>query len=152
MKAPKPIKECNTLPVWIVSLGHPKVVGSTVSYLRTVTKDFFLLQFLRKFKFIKIPIVHVDNPLDQKVPFNPRCIGDYLGFVQYWICPLAHLIRTLGPARHRGGAEGRFGADPRGALRRHHRDRHLPHRRQRPALRPGQIHLRAGPSTTKNTR
>ena len=99
MKAPKPIKECNTLPTWIVSFGHPKVVGALVSYLRTVTLDFFLLQFLRKFKFIKIPIVHVDNPLDQKVPFNPRCIGDYLGFVQYWICPLALLIKTLGVRR-----------------------------------------------------
>ena len=96
MKAPKPIKEYNTLPTWIVSLGHPKVIGASISYLRAVALDFFLLQFLRKFKFTKTPIVHVDNPLDKKIPFNPRCIADYLGFVNYWIRPLALLIRTLG--------------------------------------------------------
>lgn len=96
MKDPKPIKEFNTLPTWLVSLGHPKLIGGSISYLRTVALDFFAIQFLRKFKFTKTPIVHVDNPLDKKIPFNPRCIADYLGFVNYWIRPLALLIRTLG--------------------------------------------------------
>ena len=96
MKEVKPLQKFSALPTWFVSLTHPKVILRTVSYLRTVAQDFFALQFLRKFKFIKIPIVHVDNPLDAKVPFNTRKIADYLGFVSYWIRPLGLLIQTLG--------------------------------------------------------
>ncbi len=99
MKKTKAVKDFNTLPTWIVSLTHPKVAYRTISYLRTVAQDFFILQFLRKFKFTKTPIVHVDNPLDKTIPFNPRRIADYLGFVNYWIRPLALLITTLGVKR-----------------------------------------------------
>ena len=90
------VQDYKTLPTWIVSLGDPRVICSSVSYLKSVAEDFFILQFACKFKFIKIPIVHVDNPLDQKVPFNPRRIADYLGFVNYWIRPLGLLICELG--------------------------------------------------------
>lgn len=96
MKKIKPLEKFSPLPTWFVSLGHPKVILRSVSYLRAVAQDFFILQFLRKFKFTKTPIVHVDNPLDEKIPFNTRKIADYLGFVQYWIRPLGLLIRTLG--------------------------------------------------------
>ena len=99
MKRIKPVKEYSVLPTWIVSLFHPLCLVELVPYLRTVALDFFLIQFLRKFKFTKTPIVHVDNPLDKKIPFNPRCIADYLGFVRYWICPLTLLIRSLGVKR-----------------------------------------------------
>ena len=96
MSAVKPLEKFSLLPTWIVSLTHPKVVLSTVSYLKTVAADFFILQFLRKFKFTRTPIVHVDNPLDDLVPFNTRKIAEYLGFVKYWIRPLGLLIQTLG--------------------------------------------------------
>ena len=96
MKEPKPVEDFNTFPTWFVSLTNPRVIPALVSYLRTVTQDFFLIQFLRKFKFTRTPIVHVDNPLDNKIPFNPRCIADYLGFVNFWIRPMALLITTLG--------------------------------------------------------
>lgn len=96
MRIEKPLKDFSTFPTWFVSLTSPRVFIKLVSYLRTVSKDFFAIQFLRKFKFIRTPIVHVDNPLDDKVPFNTRCIADYLGFVNYWIRPLGLLITTLG--------------------------------------------------------
>ena len=96
MRKLKPLEKFSPLPTWFVSLGHPKVVLRSVSYIRTVAQDFFIPQFLRKFKFTKTPIVHVDNPLDARVPFNTRKIADYLGFVQYWIRPLGLLIQTLG--------------------------------------------------------
>ncbi len=96
MQKTKSLNDFKTFPTWFVSLTSPKVFVELVAYLRTVSRDFFLLQFLRKFKFIKIPIVHVDNPLDDKVPFNTRCIGDYLGFVNYWIRPLGLLVATIG--------------------------------------------------------
>ena len=96
MKAQKPLKDFSTFPTWFVSLTSPAVFVELISYLRTVSRDFFSIQFLRKFKFLRTPIVHVDNPLDEKVRFNPRRIADYLGFVNFWIRPLGLLVTTLG--------------------------------------------------------
>ena len=99
MKKIKHVSDFKTFPTWFLSLTNPIALVSLVSYLRIVTRDFFLIQFLRKFKFTKIPIVHVDNPLDQKVPFNTRRIADYLSFVNFWIRPLGLTIQTLGRRR-----------------------------------------------------
>ena len=96
MRAQKPLKDFSTFPTWFVSLTSPAVFVELISYLRTVSRDFFSIQFLRKFKFLRTPIVHVDNPLDEKVRFNPRRIADYLGFVNFWIRPLGLLVTTLG--------------------------------------------------------
>lgn len=96
MRKTKALKDFKTFPTWFVSLTSPTVFVEMISYLRTVAWDFFSIQFLRKFKFLRTPIVHVDNPLDQKVPFNPRRIADYLAFVNFWIRPLALLVTTLG--------------------------------------------------------
>ena len=99
MKRIKPVKAYKTLSTWLVSVTNFVALSGLVSYLQTVTEDFFLIQFLRKFKFTKTPIVHVDNPLDNKIPFNPRCIADYLGFVNYWIRPLGLVVMTKGRKR-----------------------------------------------------
>lgn len=95
----KHLSEFKTFPTWFLSLTNPFALVALTSYLRVVTRDFFMIQFLRKFKFIRIPIVHVDNPLDQKVPFNTRRIADYLSFVNFWIRPLGLVIQTLGRRR-----------------------------------------------------
>lgn len=91
----KSIKNFSPLPTWIASLTNPKIIPHTIAYLHAVTKDFFRLQFLRKFKLVRIPILNVETPLDKKVPFAPQCIDDYLGFVNFWIRPLAMLIKIL---------------------------------------------------------
>lgn len=90
------IKNFSPLPTWIASLTHPKIVPHTVAYIHAVTADFFGIQFLRKLKLVRIPILNVETPLDNKVPFVPQCINDYLGFVNFWIRPLAMLIKILG--------------------------------------------------------
>ncbi len=90
------IKTFSTAATWGLCFTSPRVFVEMVSYVRTVIRDFFLIQFARKFKFTKTPIVSVDNPLDDRVPFAPVKVGDYLGFVNYWIRPLAMLIKVLG--------------------------------------------------------
>ncbi|MDE5776656.1 MAG: hypothetical protein K2H67_07245, partial [Treponemataceae bacterium] len=92
----KSIKNFSPLPTWIVSLTHPKIVPHSIAYLHAVAADFFGIQFLRKLKLVRIPILNVETPLDNKVPFVPQCINDYLGFVNFWIRPLAMLIKILG--------------------------------------------------------
>ena len=56
-------------------------------YLGTVLEDFFWLQFAVKWGFKKLPVVDVDHPLDDEVPFAPDKVGAYLDFVAYWIRP-----------------------------------------------------------------
>lgn len=90
------IRNFSPLPTWIVSLTNPKIIPHTVAYLHAVTLDFFALQFLRKLKLVRIPILNVETPLDKNVPFVPRHLNDYLGFVNFWIRPLAMLIKMLG--------------------------------------------------------
>lgn len=92
----KPIESFPVLPTWIVVFTHLGTAARCVSYMATTAKDFFLLQYLRKFKLIKIPLVHVDHPLDEKIPFTPSRIGNYMSFVSYWIRPLTMLIKTFG--------------------------------------------------------
>ena len=95
----RPIESFSVLPTWIVTFTHIGTAARGASYIATVLKDFFLLQYLRKFKFLKIPLVHVDHPLDKKIPFTPSRIGNYMSFVSYWIKPLTMMIKTLGTKR-----------------------------------------------------
>lgn len=92
----KSIKNFSPLPTWIVSLTDPKIIPHSIAYLHAVAADFFGIQFLRKLKLVRIPILNVETPLDNKVPFVPQYINDYLGFVNFWIRPLAMMIKILG--------------------------------------------------------
>ncbi len=65
-------------------------------FFATVINDFFLLQFLEKWHIIHIPIIHVDHPLDKKVPFTPERVDTYLDFINFWIRPLDMLIERYG--------------------------------------------------------
>lgn len=91
----RPIRNFSPLPTWIAGLTNPKILPHTVAYIHTVTADFFGLQFLRKFKLVRIPILNLETPLDKKIPFAPQHLNDYLGFVNFWIRPLAMLIKIL---------------------------------------------------------
>ncbi len=91
----RPIRNFSPLPTWIAGLTNPKILPHTVAYIHTVTADFFGLQFLRKFKLVRIPILNVETPLDKRIPFAPQHLNDYLGFVNFWIRPLAMLIKIL---------------------------------------------------------
>ena len=46
-----------------------------IKYLVTVMRDFFFLQFAVKFGFKKIPVLNVDHPLDNAVPFTPEKVS-----------------------------------------------------------------------------
>lgn len=74
----------------------PTTLKVVLPFLRTVIVDFFFLQFSVKFGFKKIPIISVDDKLDESVPFNPQKVGIYLDFVSFWIRPMTFLIERLG--------------------------------------------------------
>ncbi len=74
----------------------PKTVPSVYPLFGVILKDFFFLQFFEKWHIYKIPVVHVDHPLDQKVPFTPERVDIYFDFINIWIRPLSMLLARFG--------------------------------------------------------
>ncbi len=90
------IKKYGILPAWITALTHWHCFAAFMSYMKIVSIDFFMIQFLQRHKLSRTPVIHVDNDLDEKVPFTPSKINDYLGFVSFWIRPLSMMADVLG--------------------------------------------------------
>ena len=89
-------RHMHILPVFFLSLGSKKTFTSLMTYLSTVMRDFFFLQFSVKFRIKKIPIINVDHPLDETVPFTPEKVSTYLDFVSFWIRPLRYIGKRYG--------------------------------------------------------
>ena len=92
----KPLKSFNPLTAYIgVILGPPAFV-SILKCVGTILKNFFFLQFFEKLHIFRIPIVHVDHPLDQKIPFTPAKVKIYLDFINFWVRPIAMFVKKFG--------------------------------------------------------
>ena len=92
----KPLKSYSPLIAYRTLLFRPSTCGTIFKYLYVVVKDFFLLQFLQAVHITHRPVIHVDHPLDDKIPFTPSKIDIYLDFINYWIRPLSMLIKKFG--------------------------------------------------------
>lgn len=78
------------------SLRSAETMGAASAFVRTVLKDFFWLQFSVKWGARSVPIVSVDHPLDDRIPFVPEQVGPYLDFVAFWIRPMGYIGRRFG--------------------------------------------------------
>lgn len=92
----KSIKDYSVPKAAVFILTSPHLVLDAVTFVVTVIKDFFIIQFARKFGFTNTPIAKVDNQLDDKIPFTPYKIGTYLDFTAFWIRPMTMMIEKLG--------------------------------------------------------
>lgn len=77
-------------------LRHREVFWAARTFIGTVLRDFFWLQFTVKWGLRKVPIIAVDHPLDVRIPFKPEKVGVYLDFVAFWIRPLGYIGRRFG--------------------------------------------------------
>lgn len=84
------------LPIFVRTLVSKKPRKAFFTYLVTVFRDFFFLQFSVKFGFKKIPVLSVDHQLDKTVPFTPEKVTIYLDFVAFWIRPLGYIGKRFG--------------------------------------------------------
>ena len=89
-------RKISVLSVFIHTLTGHATRKAFFSYLGTVFRDFFWLQFSVKFGLKKIPILNVDHPSDEYVPFTPEKVSIYLDFVAYWIRPLGYIGKRFG--------------------------------------------------------
>lgn len=87
------------LPPYLVIPTRWRTLKPLCRFLRTVLLDFFLLQYSEKLRLRRIPVVHVGDPLDEKIPYRPDKSDTYLDFIHFWIRPLAFIIRRFGVRR-----------------------------------------------------
>ena len=92
----KPLKSFNPLVAYAGVLFGPPAVVTNFKCFATILKEFFFLQYFEKFHILRIPVVHVDHPLDKKIPFTPSKVGIYLDFINLWVRPLAMLVKKFG--------------------------------------------------------
>lgn len=64
--------------------------------ISTIMRDFFFLQAKEKLHLIKIPILYVDTPLDDKIPFTPEKVSDYMTFIDLVLKSLDFFNKRLG--------------------------------------------------------
>ncbi len=93
------IKDLGIFPPYLVIPTHWQTLKPLLRFLRTVLFDFFLLQYGVKFKLRKMEIIHVDDPLDDKIPYRPDKSDTYLDFIHFWIRPLTLIIKRFGVKR-----------------------------------------------------
>lgn len=95
----RPLKSFNPLAAYAGALFAPRTVFTNFRCFSTIIREFFLLQYLEKIHILHIPVVHVDHPLDKKIPFTPSKVGVYLDFINLWVRPLAMLVKKFGSWR-----------------------------------------------------
>ena len=87
-------KEYKSIKTYLFLAFNPGSFKAFWRCVNTALHKFFLLQFSVKWKFRKIPVVHVDNALDKKIPFTPERISTYLDFIHSLARPLGFIIST----------------------------------------------------------
>ena len=92
----KPLKSFNPLVAYAGVLFGPPSFITNFKCFATILKEFFFLQYFEKFHILHIPVVHVDHPLDKKIPFTPEKVKIYLDFINLWVRPLAMLVKKFG--------------------------------------------------------
>lgn len=97
----KSLSDYKTIVSWLTVPFLGKSISKFWKLIFTVLRNFFFLQFSVKFKIRKIPVVHVDHPLDLKIKFTPDKVEDYLEFVDFFIRPVSLLIYRLPRSEYR---------------------------------------------------
>ena len=92
----KPLSSYKVGTAYFFTFSHLAVFKKAAVFIGVVLKDFFFLQYGRKLHLSRIPIINVDNALDDAVPYKPEKIDTYLDFVNFWIRPLVFLAKKLG--------------------------------------------------------
>lgn len=90
-----PLKEYRIARAFFFVPFHRATLKALAGYLKTVTVDFFYLQWAVKLGIKKIPVIPVDHALDAKVPFCPERARVYLDFVAFWIRAMSLVITRL---------------------------------------------------------
>ena len=90
------IRNYKVFPAVLHGIFHLSSLKSILRAAKIAFLEFFVHQFAVKWKLRKDIIIHVDHPLDEKVPFTPEKVDVYLDFVAFFIRPLRMLQKRCG--------------------------------------------------------
>lgn len=92
----KPIKKYSAIAPYLYLTTRIGTFFYAWNFIFTILMDFFLIQHLQKLHFTRRRVINVDTDIDDKIPFTPKRIIDYLSFVNFFIKPMDMLKRQLG--------------------------------------------------------
>lgn len=92
----KALKEFGAVYSVVRLLISPKSAKIGWRYIRSVFLNFFFLQFKQRVGIYKIPVIHVDHPLDRKIPFVPSKVSVYMDFVGLYLRPNTMYLKRFG--------------------------------------------------------
>lgn len=94
-----PLKEFSTPKAVLKMIFYPPTSFWSIHFTMTTVRKFFLLQHKQKWGWSHYPVINVESPLDEKVPFDPEKIYTYMDFSAYFCRPMGMLYKRLGMFR-----------------------------------------------------
>lgn len=88
--------EFSVMTSYRVLLTHPHTCRTSMRFFISVIRNYFFRQFFNKWHITHVPVIHVDHPLDKRVPFLPEKVGIYFRFIDFWIEPMSMMIKRYG--------------------------------------------------------
>ena len=95
-KTHRPISSYSASAPFFSLATKPCTARYAWTFIFTIIKDFFFLQLFQKFHLTKRPVINVETAIDDKIPFLPDQVKDYLSFVQYFMKPMDMMKKQLG--------------------------------------------------------
>lgn len=85
-----PLNDYHSLVAYANQFRLP-FLKSLIPYMYQVTHNFFFLQLKRAMHLSRTPVIYVDTPLDDKIPFIPEKVNVYMDFVPFFLRPILML-------------------------------------------------------------
>ncbi len=89
-----------TTPVflWISALFRPGILFGLLKTFVKIFSKFFFLQFQTVIFPKTRPVINVDHPLDNNIPFDPSWVGLYNTFTAFWMKAAGWILKNFGIA------------------------------------------------------
>lgn len=97
--AKKPLTDFKASTAVVTMIVFPSTSFWSLHFTMTTVRKFFLLQWSRKFNITHYPVLSVDAPLDEKIPFVPEKIGIYMDFSAFFCRAIGMLYKRIGMIR-----------------------------------------------------
>lgn len=91
-----PLSKFSAVAPYFFLILHHQTTKKALTFVLTIIKKFFLLQWSKKLHIRKIPVIKVDTELDDRIPFSPDHVEDYMSFVAFFIRTFDMLKKRLG--------------------------------------------------------
>ena len=91
----KPLAGYSVVRTFFWHFINPKTSKHSFKFIGEAWTNFFMIQQKQKFGRTKIPVVNVEHPLDDTIPFVPEKVEIYLDFVGFFIRILSMIKKSF---------------------------------------------------------